>query len=37
MRLKIMFIGDSGAGKTSLLYRWHEDNFSVNYLTTIGV
>lgn len=35
--LKIILIGDSGVGKTSLIYRYIQDIFNVNLLTTIKV
>jgi Ras-related protein Rab-1A len=35
--LKVLLIGDSGVGKTSLLYRMTSDKFDENYVTTIGV
>ena len=34
---KIVLIGDSNTGKTSLLLRFSENMFSENYLCTIGV
>jgi len=34
---KILIIGDSNSGKSSLLLRYSEDNFSEKYLSTIGV
>jgi Ras-related protein Rab-1A len=34
---KIVLIGASGSGKTSLLLRFIEDKFADNYLCTIGV
>lgn len=37
MILKIVFVGDSGVGKTSLLRREAEDMFSTEHLATIGV
>ena len=37
MKLKIVFVGDSAAGKTSLLLRQTEDTFTKEYLCTIGV
>lgn len=35
--LKIILIGDSGVGKTSLLQRFCDNEFSNNFLTTIGI
>ena len=34
---KIVLIGESNTGKTSLLLRFSENIFSENYLCTIGV
>jgi Ras-related protein Rab-1A len=34
---KLLLIGDSGVGKSSLLQRFCEDTFSGDYLSTIGV
>lgn len=34
---KILMLGDSGAGKTSLLVRFSQNNFTPSYITTIGV
>ena len=34
---KLVIIGDSGVGKSSLLLRFSDDAFSESYLTTIGV
>lgn len=35
--LKIVFVGDSGVGKTSLLRREAEKTFTQEHLATIGV
>jgi small GTP-binding protein len=37
MLLKIVFVGDSGVGKTSLLRREAESVFTGEFLATIGV
>lgn len=34
---KLVIIGNSGVGKSSLLLRFADDTFSDSYLTTIGV
>ena len=35
--LKILLIGDSNAGKSSLLVRFCDDTFSDTFISTIGV
>ena len=35
--LKILLVGDLGVGKTSLIKRFIEDNFSIQYIPTKGV
>jgi len=34
---KILLIGDSGVGKSSILLKFIDDSFSPNYISTIGV
>ena len=34
---KLVIIGDSGVGKSSILLRFADDSFTESYLTTIGV
>ncbi|CAD8191514.1 unnamed protein product [Paramecium pentaurelia] len=34
---KLVIIGNSGVGKSSLLFRYTEETFSENYISTIGV
>lgn len=35
--LKIIIIGDSGVGKSSLLIRFNENKFFDNHMSTIGI
>ena len=35
--LKLLLIGDSGVGKSSLLLRFSDDSYSDLYISTIGV
>jgi len=37
IQLKILLIGDSGVGKTSLLQRYTADAFSSSFISTIGI
>lgn len=34
---KLVIVGNSGVGKSSILLRFADDSFSESYLTTIGV
>ena len=36
-KVKVLMLGESGVGKTSLLVRFVEDKFNNNFLTTLGV
>lgn len=33
---KLLLIGDSGVGKTCILYRFSEDQFNTSFISTIG-
>jgi len=35
--IKILMLGESGVGKSSILTRFVDDKFSTNFLTTLGV
>ena len=35
--IRVLMIGDSAVGKTSLVIRFDEDSFSTKFITTIGV
>jgi len=34
---KLLLIGDSGVGKTSILFRFAEDSFNPSFISTIGI
>ncbi|XP_028287195.1 ras-related protein Rab-8B [Parambassis ranga] len=34
---KLLLIGDSGVGKTCLLFRFSEDSFNTTFISTIGI
>ncbi len=36
-RIKILMLGDSGVGKSSLIIRWTQDSFSTDLVGTVGV
>jgi len=35
--IKLLLIGDSGVGKSSILLRFSDDSFTPNFVTTIGI
>lgn len=35
--VKVLLVGESGAGKTAIITRFSDDTFSTSYLSTIGV
>lgn len=37
MLLKLMLIGESGVGKTCILFRFVDDSFSSSFISTIGI
>lgn len=36
-RIKVLLLGDSGVGKSSLILRWTQDTFSPSLVSTVGV
>ena len=34
---KLLLIGDSGVGKTCILFRFSEDAFNTTFISTIGI
>ena len=36
-QFKILLIGDSGVGKSSLLMRFADNKFTMNFISTIGI
>lgn len=34
---KLLLIGDSGVGKTALLFRFSDDAFNTTFISTIGM
>ncbi len=37
MLFKLLLIGDSGVGKTAILYRFSDDAFNTSFISTIGL
>ena len=37
IRLKLLILGDSGVGKTSMLLKYSDDFFPESHLATIGI
>ena len=37
IKVKLLMLGDSGVGKSSILNRFVEEKFSPNFFTTLGV
>jgi len=35
--IKLLLIGDSGVGKSSILFRFADDSFTQSFITTIGI
>ena len=35
--LKLLLIGDSGVGKSCILFRFSDDAFTTNFISTIGI
>jgi len=35
--IKLLLIGDSGVGKSSILLRFADDSFTQSFITTIGI
>lgn len=36
-KVKILMLGESGVGKSSVLLRFTDDKFNNNFVTTLGV
>ena len=34
---KLLLIGDSGVGKTCILFRFSDDSFNASFISTIGI
>ena len=37
MQIKLLMLGNSGVGKTSLVLKYHDGKFSTTFITTIGI
>lgn len=35
--LKFLALGDSGVGKTSVLYKYTDDSFNPKFISTVGI
>lgn len=35
--IKFLALGDSGVGKTSLLYRYTDEKFNPKFISTVGI
>lgn len=35
--LKFLALGDSGVGKTSILYKYTDDSFNPKFISTVGI
>ena len=36
-KIKVMLLGESQTGKTSFIQRYVKNNFSLGYITTVGI
>jgi small GTP-binding protein len=37
IKVKVVFLGESGVGKTAILKRYHQNSFSADFETTVGI